>query len=242
MRNIHPVSLHEVFVASGVYHTFDEQGAPIGVERWSLHALPDGGQIARADYDGRDFSRASLLAEAWSPRPLAEDGRIERLDLRVYPPKAHPFSEAKASYVLLDNYAEIGRALDRGPRQQSELALSPGTVLDAPVLFLKSGLLARQPDPLPVVSPSLALAPDLVLMPVSSQRPLARPLDDHREIRVGGRAVAVTGWQFTEADGAGIFGWFDRYGILVLWGRDAAAEHPLAQLIQYARRPEMKPS
>lgn len=242
MRNIHPVSLHEVFVASGVYHTFDEQGAPIGVERWSLHALPDGGQIARADYDGRDFSRASLLAEAWSPRPLAEDGRIERLDLRVYPPKAHPFSEAKASYVLFNTYAEIGRAVDRGPRQQTELALSPGTILDAPLLFLKSGLLARLPDPLPIVSPSLALTPDRVLTPIIRQCPLARPLDDQREVRVGGRAVAVTGWQFSEADGVVMFGWFDRYGILVLWGRDAAAEHPLTQLIQYARRPEMKPS
>jgi hypothetical protein len=242
MRNIHPVSLHEQFVASGVYRVFDSQGAQVGVEHWSLHALPDGGQITRADHDGREFGRASLLAEAWSPRPLVDGGRIERLDLRVYPPQPSAFSEAKASYVLFDSYAEIGRAVDRGPRQQSELALSDGTVIDAPVLCLKGALNAQQPDPLPVVTPSLVMMPDQLLTLTIEQRPAARQLNDQRTVTVGGRAVAVTGWQITDADGTHLFGWFDRYGILVLWGGEDAAERPLAELIQYARRPEMTTS
>ena len=78
MRQLHPVSLHEKFLASGLYtHLRDER--PAATEEWTIHELPDGSQIVRVDIeDNAEQSRAmTILIEAWR----TSEAKVERFDV-----------------------------------------------------------------------------------------------------------------------------------------------------------------
>jgi hypothetical protein len=125
VRQLHPVSIRETFVASGVY-TFYENGQTNGVvEYWNVYQLPDGSQIVRVDYDARKLSRTSILLEAL----CNFEGRIERFDIAYYHDGESPVKRAKANYTVFDGYVEIGRTLDDGERIDQRIDLPKNAVI-----------------------------------------------------------------------------------------------------------------
>lgn len=120
MRRLHAVTLNERFLASGVYRS------PGVLESWSLHQLPDQSQLIRVDRDGRAGDGRSLLIEAWRS-PV---GRVERFDLHAYGATDDAIQVIKAHCAVFDDYAELWQIIDAGARQEQEIALTPGCLVD----------------------------------------------------------------------------------------------------------------
>jgi hypothetical protein len=132
MRQIHPVSFHETFVASGVYNDFYE-GVPAGrVEKWTIHELPDGAQLIRVDLD---WSEWSLLVEGWRSAP--ENGkRIEHLEIHFLGTKRGGVKHGKASYLIDGDSVHLSCNVDGEPQQDKEILLPSNCIVSAaPTLF-----------------------------------------------------------------------------------------------------------
>jgi len=130
MRYLHPVTLSERFVASGVYRLSDADGQIDRiVEYWSIHEMPDGAHFARVDVDGRDGGDGrSLLIEAWRS-PLHEGGRIERFDVLASGAPGDAVQQVRATYTRFDDHMEIGRTVGGEPRQYDELDLPAACIV-----------------------------------------------------------------------------------------------------------------
>jgi hypothetical protein len=125
MRQLHPVSLHEKFVASGIYSHFRDNKPMRLLEHWSIHKQPDGAQIVRVDLDGRDYDGRSILIEAW----CNPDQKIERFDLNAYGTADDTIKEVKANYLFFDHDVQIGRIINSDTRYQEEMTLPPDTII-----------------------------------------------------------------------------------------------------------------
>jgi hypothetical protein len=108
MRYIHPVGIHEKFVASGQYQHPN-------IITWSIHEMPDGAWMIRLDHDGRATDGTSLLIEAWRS-PIAEGGKIGRFDIWGYGGAQHAIKNVRARYFVIDNMLEASIQFDKNPQ------------------------------------------------------------------------------------------------------------------------------
>ena len=141
MRYLHSVSLHEKFVASGVYKPFQD-GQPIDgiIEYWSIHELPDSARFVRVDVDGRDGGdKRSQLFEAW----YSPQGNLERFDIRAYGVPNDKLKQLRATFTLNNNYVEIGYNLNTQERVFEEIKLPENGVLLPQSIFFYGYLLAQ---------------------------------------------------------------------------------------------------
>lgn len=131
MRYLHPVSMNEIFIASGIYQHRQSDGALLVEESWTIHQFPDGAWMIRVDSDRRDNNGASVLIEAWrSPEP--DGGKIERFDISAFGPPDAAVKHARCTYSVMDDSIEVGRSIGVAERNYetlslpSEYALYPG--------------------------------------------------------------------------------------------------------------------
>jgi hypothetical protein len=134
MRQLHPVGWHEKFVASGVYIEI-VSGGPVGdSEQWTIHELPDGSQIVRADTDKSREHGVVILTELLRGSEIT--GRqIERIDLQAYTTvdKAisdYKFDEARAKYTFFDSSVHVTRTIDGVDQVPDVIALPDEYFLD----------------------------------------------------------------------------------------------------------------
>lgn len=136
MRQLHRVSTHERFLASGIY-TYYHNDKPTGaVEQWSIHQQPDESQLIRVDRDARQPHNMSLLLEALR----GSSGQIERFDVYFMAGSAKPL---KASYIFFDGYVTVGRTLQDGQRRDEQIVL-PSNVVIYPLMRVFTGPVIRQ--------------------------------------------------------------------------------------------------
>lgn len=240
MRQIHPVGFNETFVASGVY-TFYEERQPSGViEHWSIHELPDGSRLVRADMDGRAGDAISLLTEAL----YRKDSRVERFDVHFYGLYDYD-KHAEASYTIFDDKVIIGRMIGADPRRQDEINLPEGCVVRPPAMIdygLAVPLIASRYGErnTPVFSITLGTNRDDVLK--GDIRYHAGGVAFSQEVVVAGRSITAQMFSITSgyetASGPTADGWYliDRYGIALQHNDDLTGAS--AVLTQYARRPD----
>ncbi len=134
MRTLHPVAAHERFIAQGLYRFFNGQTATGVIESWSQHEVGDGATLTRIDYDGREASLVSRLAEVLQ----LPDGNIERLTLQIQQTVSPaPYRIMRLDYVFLEGYVQMTRQVDRLEREyiEQELPASAKTRLLDFVLF-----------------------------------------------------------------------------------------------------------
>lgn len=128
MRYVHPVSVHENFVASGTY-VYRRDGVETGcLEHWTMHSLPDGAWFMRSDRDCRSINGRSLLMEVWRS-PENEGGTVERFDLHAYGQPKDNHKQTKVTFALDDGAVLVGRTFNRTDRHDDELSLPAGGVL-----------------------------------------------------------------------------------------------------------------
>jgi hypothetical protein len=137
MRQIHPTSLQEKFVASGTYtHYRDDKPSGL-VEHWTIHELPDQSQLARVDWDGREdeIHRDTILLEALYGAGSPGE-TLERLDIHAFGASAHEvkvvnIKTVKASYIFFEDHVQVIRVFDNQSPLIDELEWSPEWVVRA---------------------------------------------------------------------------------------------------------------
>lgn len=132
MRYIHPIGIHEKFVASGTYLQTDTDK---GLTEWAIHEMPDGAWMIRLDRDGRNIDGMSMIAEVWRS-PASEGGKIARFDIWSFSEKQHAH-QVKARYFVVDNILEMSVQIDDAPQQTQSLAFPNNGVLllEMPLLW-----------------------------------------------------------------------------------------------------------
>ena len=140
MRYLHPVAVHEKFVASGLYRFYEEGVELKRTESFQIHEHQDGSQLIRVDEDARFLDGKSILLEAFQ----AENGQIERFDIVYDNPKfENGIKSLRATYLVEGDMLQVGRSLNGGDREYSEIQLDENTVLDLPFCIFR-GLTIKQ--------------------------------------------------------------------------------------------------
>jgi hypothetical protein len=133
MRQIHPVGLHEKFVASGVYTYYHENNPTGSEERWSIHELPDSAQLIRVEQNWASGNPRIILIEAWRGSVENVGGQIERLDILGF---RRDGKKGKATYLLESNPVRVSYIVD-DMLHQDEVDLPTNCVLSTnSTLFL----------------------------------------------------------------------------------------------------------
>lgn len=241
MRSLHPVGIHEKFVASGIY-THQQGGLPTGtVEYWSVHELPDGAQLIRVDDDWREKDGSSILIEAWRS-PHTEGGKIERFDVHAFGGKSDPIKELRATFTFEGQTLDFGRTIDNGPREQMSMELPPEYIVSPKSLIFsgfETGLLGLDPgDTLPIVSfiPTF-LDMGSAFKPVMYHQTVVFLKDDH--LQLGKKTYETRQFEQHNAVQQRNILWLDAHDVMLQF-KSADGEHG-ALLGDYARRPDPKP-
>jgi hypothetical protein len=234
MRQIHPVGFHEKFVASGVYRYY-EHGNPRDIhEYWTIHELPDGGQLIRVDF-------AELLIEAWVS-PIQEGGRVERVDLHFSRnPSGQVKEQGKASFVFESDRVQLGYTMENKARQFEEFSLPSDYVVSvfSSSLFLGlelANLAKAKGDRIPICTcainypgiPTEELTFNVhiyYLPPITGEK---------GSINVVGHAIDAS--RYITGSNPPMYNWVDEHGILLRAESFNGITH--TELTQYARRPE----
>lgn len=236
MRYLHPVTMNEEFVASGVYMQRNVDGAPVAEESWTFHEFPDGAWMIRVDHDRRVSGGASVLIEAWRS-PLSDGGCIERFDISAFGPIGASHHHVRATYSIVDDSMQIGRTLDRGERVYESLSLTEAyTLYPGGILFRGMAVAAIETG-----QPSRGgaiFAPewqfdnkDAFLMQVQTWH--AQSTGAGLQVVDGVKLAGVKWSVMTEGSGDELFsGLVDEFGILLAGNDDADT----ITLSRYARR------
>lgn len=128
MRQLHPVSLKEKFVASGLYILAEKSQPAQLTEEWSIHQLPDHSEIVRVDRIVA--SDIILLLEGYR----TPAGLIERFDAYLYAFGASLSHQIRATYTRLGDELYITRTLNRETSQETVLSVSSDTLICPPAL------------------------------------------------------------------------------------------------------------
>ena len=130
MRYLHPVAVHETFVASGVYKFIKDGDELKRTESWTVHEHPDGEQFIRVDEDSRFVDGKSLLLEAL----VNTEGQIERFDIRYENPKfENSIKTLRASYTFSDEGLQVGYNVNGSERQHETLNVPRDAIFDIPL-------------------------------------------------------------------------------------------------------------
>lgn len=257
MRYLHPVQMHEKFVASGEYaiyaHGFSTQVA----EEWSIHALSgpftdpfeeQESLFVRIDSDWRGDTGTLILGEGLITS--ASGGyKIERIDLERYQSSpGQPLAHHKENYSFFDEYLQVGYASPFAARSYTEQPM-PRSYLAAPrwrYFHLLSGFAAATLAAVNSGTKSLTLSTleNAVFAGFDIYKALFQTTQ--LSIRHERRETVTVGLQKVEADvytmryadqpDQPLTLWLDRHGILL---RQSGGLYEVS-LIQYARRPDPK--
>jgi hypothetical protein len=222
VRQLHPVSFHEKFVASGVY-TFYARNLPTAdVEYWSMHEPGEGSCTIRVDRDGRAGTGANWILEA-----LTVNDRIERFDMEIF-----GTSTTTAKFMFADSKVEISQRVNGVVGEAVELSLSPTYEISPPALAAQwlfvplAGQTAQAWTPVIDAAAGTIQGGQIEEWTIQAVGAASHPIGeqhiDCREYRVTGDAGEWTLW-------------FDSHGVLMRFDSDTGER---ALLTQYVRRPD----
>jgi hypothetical protein len=241
MRYMHPVGLHEKFVASGVYVHYKDGISTGGMEEWMIHEQPDGAHKIRVDEDGRAHDGGSVLIEAWRS-PDIEGGHIERFDIHAFGANGDPIQQLLATYTIVDDkFLEAGRTIDDHAREQFELTL-PEDYIVTPKSLIFTGyeayhLALETGDAVPIVSYFPTLMNDYAYKPVVYN--LSGEFIKQDVIAVDGVEIEARLYeQVNPVDNSKTLVWIDGHQTLLKF-QTPDGRHS-AELTRYARRPDPK--
>lgn len=229
MRQIHPTSLHEKFVASGVY-IYTHNGEPADfVERWSIHELPDCSQIVRVDRDAMGLtSLIETLCDATR--------KIERFDIHLLTSADGEFRQARATYIFASHHVQIGRTLHDGTHAQAELPLPPNIIIYPNARIFLGHVLRQISDQgeSPVLMPRLVDPNEADVLEGFVESRRVRSADTQTTPLAEAEVFHFLGGSYDEKTTF----WVDKNDLLVQYEYKNENDTWLARLINHARRPE----
>lgn len=243
MRQIHPVSFHEKFVASGVYLKSHEGMPANEVEQWTIHEQPDGAQLIRVD--SRLSNHSNALIEGWRS-PSTNGGRIERLDIYLWGEEKNGI-RSKATYLFEAESVQIGYVIGDQSRQPREMDLPARYIVTIRPSYLFWGFMVAD-----VVNEDGKCVPlcELFFPTTVFHEPrfseVSMMIRESSGLVIAGKTVNARVCQWHHHCDApdrpidpdvGPFFWIDEYDILILTD-DSKMSGDRTALTQYARRPD----
>jgi hypothetical protein len=128
MRQIHPTSLQEKFVARGAYTLIDPHTDETAYEQWTISELHDNSQLIRVDKG--EWGKDTLLVEVLQSSPEMRN-RIERCEIHAY----RKAQVVKTIWSFYGDHIQIGRTINGSEYQQHEVSLPGAAVVAAPGLI-----------------------------------------------------------------------------------------------------------
>lgn len=128
MRQIHPTSLQEKFVARGIYTLIDPHHDETTYEQWTINELPDQSKLIRVDRG--EWGKDTLLVEVLQSAPEI-DNRLERCEIHAY----RKDRVVKTVYSFYEDHVQSGRTINGGEYQQYEIPLPANAVIAVPGLI-----------------------------------------------------------------------------------------------------------
>lgn len=225
MRQLHPVSFHERFVASGTYIHCRDNVATGDVEHWTLHEPGQGAWTLRADYDGRDGSGINWLFEGYYDRVRR---RVERFDLSLYGAQQ---ADVKFGFEPHEVRVTVRSAGER--RDGFAMALPPGYAALPPALVAAYLFVRADAAELPLFVPAL----DFVRGRVHHAAVETGTVEfaGSEDVTVDGRTLPARVVRVRGDRGRDVTCWLDTNDILLRW---QTADGLSALLTQYVHRPE----
>lgn len=234
MRQLHPVSFNERFVAGGEYVCYDGDTPTGDVERWTLHEPGAGSRTIRADYDGQAGSGINWLFEGLA-LGLGGAVRIERFDLLLL--GAEQKTEAKLMFGAQG--VDVSRRVDGAARQMFRISDVSNLWVAAPSLVARYWFLRNLPLPrgeVTVFEADIDFAVGILRggqLKTVQIEPLDLPAPVPSEWTAGAR-----GFRFDGTRDRGETCWLNAHWIPVYY-QDAAGRN--ARLAEYTHRPEQSP-
>lgn len=228
MRQLHPVSFHEQFVASGTYLYSQDDAATGDIEHWTIHEPGEGALTIRADYDGRAGSGVNWLFEGFYN---CIRRRVERFDLSVLGDRR---TDAKVS-VGADGL-HVSLRVDGEAVAPITSALPPDAVALPPALvgayLFASGAASAVQAVVIDFDPATGIIHGL------TQQTLAVEARGAEAIVIDGHTVHTNVLRVVSDTGREVSIWRDQSDVVLRW-QDAHGR--AAILTQYVHRPEKTP-
>ena len=224
MRQLHPVSFHEHFVASGTY-VFYQDDVPTGdVEHWTLHEPGQGAWTVRADHDGRDGTGESWLFEGLYN---CERRHFERFDLSLYGTQ-----HTDAKFIFEPGEVQVSLRVDGVAKDRLDLPLPDAYTVRLPAL-VADGLALADDKPTPAFVPALDFSAGLVTggtleTPIIEQQGVER-------VEVAGQMLDARVYRVRGEPSGEFTAWLDAHDIQLC---HQSATGLTAVLSQYVHRPE----
>lgn len=231
MRQLHPVSFHERFVASGTYTVYDGDAPNGDIERWTLHEPGTGSLTIRADYQGEAGGSANWLFEGLAVR--ADEGwRVERYDLLLL--GANQRTEAKL--VFSGEGVDISTRVNGDMRDNLRIESRSNFFVATPALVSRFWFLRHLPQSnasLDIFEPEIDFAEGVLhggRITTISIEALDQPAPMDRAL-----AAASRGFCVRKPDGAASSCWVNADWIPVYYESSGGQS---ARLSEYTHRPE----
>jgi hypothetical protein len=219
MRALRPVAPQETLVCWGAYQYFKDR-RPTGVtEEWSLHRLPDGTEVARADVDARKVADAF----DWLTHFVRDaDGRPQELIVQYRKGALY----AKATYAFQRDRVEITRDVGDMSTRREALDIASGYVVDYRAIIASDYTWRGYPQymqgavyAVPIFQ--LAIEPEEMpdLLGGNVTRVNVQPLEAASLTIPPGVYADVRRYQVALSDDREAVGWFDQHGIPLRWSR-----------------------
>lgn len=225
MRQLHPVSFHERFVASGTY-VWSQDGVATGdVEHWTVHEPGPGAWSLRADYDGRAGSGTSWLFEGFYDRARR---RLDRFDLSLYGAQ-----HTEAKFIFAADEVQISLRVDGKAKDRLDLPLAEDVAPCPPALVAAYLFVPGLLDSISVFLPDVDYAAGLVRG--GGVELISTEYRDSEPVVIGEKAIQAMRISLYGEQGMSTDICLDAHDILL---RLETPTRLVAQLTQYVHRPE----
>jgi hypothetical protein len=220
VRYLHPVSIKEKFVASGVYTYWSGDQVIDYRDEWCIHRQPDGSHFSRIDLERHAYVMLSEVLE--NP-----DGHIERVDVKLYSnrPDASDILAGRASYTVMrdEGYIQVGRTINNGERETFEIELKPEILFNPPYILFSGRpvRLSAEHNGKPIQIVSVNTLHELEVAPVTGR------FIGEEMIEVDQKQVSARCYSFEDKQS---FFWFDEHYILL---KSINERGEVAQLSRY---------
>lgn len=123
MRALHPIAPQETLVCWGTYQYLKGSRSTGQIEGWSIHRLPDGTEIVRADVDGR---KAPQAPDILTHLTRNSEGQLQELSLHY---RTGEF-QAKVTCDFEAGHVALTRELMDHPTRRDTVEVASGYAVD----------------------------------------------------------------------------------------------------------------
>ena len=233
MRYLHPVQMHEKFIASGRYRFFRNGQELRKTEAGTIHEHPDGETFIRIDVDSRLEDGKSILVEALQNTA----NEPVRFDIHYDNAKFEGgIKTLRAAYSIAEGRMQVGYAMNGAKREYLEIDLPASTLIDLPLLVFRGRTIAemarRADQAISLFAPTFEHAQLFPGIARTVESQVEYAADDL--VSIGKRQIETRRYRYV--DRAASY-WIDRHGTVIKRVNGFKQQEFVVLISDYARQP-----